>query len=114
VNKKLSEPLISVRTGEDFDWENLRQYLIQQKLIAKDTVMELKQFLSGSSNLTYLIRCGEWEGVMSRPSFGTLPPKANDMKRESILLKKYMVTLNQFLSHMSFVKTCGLSGLHFM
>jgi aminoglycoside phosphotransferase (APT) family kinase protein len=87
VNKGLSEQLISVRFGEDFNRENLRQYLIQQKLITNQP-MDVMQFPSGSSNLTYLIRCSDWEAVMRRPPFGTLPPKAHDMKRESILLKK--------------------------
>ena len=87
MNKGLSEQLISVRLGEDFNRENLRQYLIKQKLIT-DQPIEVMQFPSGSSNLTYLIRCGNWEAVMRRPPFGTLPPKAHDMKRESILLKK--------------------------
>ncbi|OHR70872.1 aminoglycoside phosphotransferase [Bacillus sp. HMSC76G11] len=87
VNKDLEEQLISVRPGEDFDREFLRQYLIQQKLISNQP-LAVKQFPSGSSNLTYLIRCGKWEAVMRRPPFGPLPPKAHDMKRESSMLKQ--------------------------
>lgn len=30
---------------------------------------------------------GEWEGVLRRPPFGPVPPKAHDMKRESELLQ---------------------------
>lgn len=87
MSKELSEPFISVRQGEDFDRENLRKYLIGQKYITEQP-LEVMQFPSGSSNLTYLIRCGDWEAVMRRPPFGTLPPKAHDMKRESNLLMK--------------------------
>lgn len=87
MNKEMEEQLISVRTGEDFDREGLKEYLLQQKLIA-DQPLEVKQFPSGSSNLTYFIRCGNWEGVMRRPPFGNLPPKAHDMKREASLLAK--------------------------
>ncbi|WP_216829848.1 phosphotransferase family protein [Alkalihalobacterium elongatum] len=86
VNKGLNDPLISVRSGEDFNRENLRQFLLEQNLIPNET-LEVKQFPSGSSNLTYSLRCGGWEGVMRRPPFGKLPPKAHDMKREANLLE---------------------------
>ncbi|WP_078428240.1 phosphotransferase family protein [Alkalihalobacterium alkalinitrilicum] len=87
MNKELDEQLIAVRSGEGFDQESLRQFLLQQKFIPNEP-LEVKQFPSGSSNLTYAIRCGEWEGVMRRPPFGKLPPKAHDMKREANLLMK--------------------------
>lgn len=50
--------------------------------------LQVTQFPTGVSNLTYLIKCGHWEAVMRRPPFGQLPPKAHDMKREEGLLRK--------------------------
>jgi aminoglycoside phosphotransferase (APT) family kinase protein len=50
--------------------------------------LEVRQFPSGASNLTYLVKIGDWEGVLRRPPLGPLPPKAHDMGRESNLLKK--------------------------
>src|SRR5918911_1519707 len=50
--------------------------------------MEVRQFPSGASNLTYLVKLGDWEGVLRRPPLGPVPPKAHDMGRESRLLMK--------------------------
>lgn len=85
--------VIDVRKGEDFDREKVKAYLIE-KLDLRDEPMEVKQFPSGSSNLTYLVRIGDWEAVLRRPPFGPLPPKAHDMKRESNLLSKLYPEFN--------------------
>lgn len=79
---------IDIRPGEDFDREAVRRYLLQHIEGMPDAPLEVRQFPSGASNLTYLLRCGDWEAVMRRPPFGPLPPKAHDMKRESEYLKR--------------------------
>lgn len=80
---------IEVRKGEEFDQVALKQYLEEHIFdFPQDHPLEVKQFPSGFSNLTYLIRCGTWEAVMRRPPFGPLPPKAHDMKKESEFLKR--------------------------
>lgn len=85
----LLEETIAVRRGEDFDREAVRRYLLEHvEGVPADLPMEVRQFPSGASNLTYLIRIGDWEAVMRRPPFGPLPPKAHDMKRESQLLMR--------------------------
>ena len=48
----------------------------------------MRQFPSGASNLTYLLKVGDWEGVLRRPPLGPVPPKAHDMGRESGILAK--------------------------
>ncbi len=85
--------VIEVREGEDFNREKVKAYLIEH-LGLDDAQMEVKQFPLGSSNLTYLIRIGDWEAVLRRPPFGPLPPKAHDMKRESSLLTKLYPEFN--------------------
>jgi aminoglycoside phosphotransferase (APT) family kinase protein len=50
--------------------------------------LEVRQFPSGASNLTYLLKVGDWEGVLRRPPLGPIPPKAHDMGRESRVLAK--------------------------
>lgn len=85
--------VIDVRKGEDFDRAKVKAYLMKQ-LDLPDEPLEVKQFSSGSSNLTYLIRIGEWEAVLRRPPIGPLPPKAHDMKRESALLTKLYPEFN--------------------
>jgi aminoglycoside phosphotransferase (APT) family kinase protein len=88
MGEGLQRQTIPVRQGEDFDHEAVRQYLLAHVEGVPDEPMEVEQFPSGASNLTYLLRCGDWEGVMRRPPFGPLPPKAHDMKRESEILKR--------------------------
>ncbi|MEC1524976.1 phosphotransferase family protein [Neobacillus niacini] len=77
---------IPIRQGEGIDQKSLKQFVLNQLSDIPDDNIEVRQFPSGKSNLTYEIRMGEWEAVLRRPPFGPLPPKAHDMKREYELL----------------------------
>jgi aminoglycoside phosphotransferase (APT) family kinase protein len=79
---------IRVREGEDFDLGAVEHYLRENVEGLPDGELEVRQFPSGASNLTYLLRIGEWEGVLRRPPLGHVPPKAHDMGRESRVLAK--------------------------
>jgi len=79
---------IPVRAGEGFDHERVMAYLRGQLAGLPDAPLEVRQFPSGASNLTYLLRIGLWEGVLRRAPLGPLPPKAHDMLREANLLRK--------------------------
>lgn len=80
---------IDIRPGEDFDREAVRRYLVEHlENVLPDAPLQVRQFPSGASNLTYLLKMGDWEAVLRRPPFGPLPPKAHDMKRESEILKR--------------------------
>ena len=79
---------IQVREGESFDHEAVESYLRKNIEDLPDGELEVWQFPSGASNLTYLLRIGDWEGVLRRPPFGPVPPKAHDMGRESGLLAR--------------------------
>jgi aminoglycoside phosphotransferase (APT) family kinase protein len=79
---------IAVREGENFDLQAMHSFLLQHIAEVTTAPLEVRQFPSGASNLTYLLRCGDWEGVLRRPPFGPLPPKAHDMKRESDILRR--------------------------
>jgi aminoglycoside phosphotransferase (APT) family kinase protein len=50
--------------------------------------LEVAQFPSGHSNLTYLLRLGDRELVLRRPPFGTKVKSAHDMSREYRVLSK--------------------------
>src|SRR5262249_58160658 len=50
--------------------------------------LEVEQFPAGHSNLTYLIRSGEWEAVLRRPPLGPVAPRAHDMVREYRILDR--------------------------
>jgi aminoglycoside phosphotransferase (APT) family kinase protein len=77
-----------VREGEDFDLDAVGRHMRENIEGLPDGDLEVWQFPSGASNLTYLVKIGDWEGVLRRPPLGPLPPKAHDMGRESKLLKK--------------------------
>ncbi len=79
---------IDVREGEDFDAGTVERYLRERIEDLPEGGLEVRQFPSGASNLTYLLKIGDWEGVLRRPPLGPVPPKAHDMGRESELLMK--------------------------
>ena len=86
VNDKNTIP---VREGEELNIERLETYLRENLSdLPSDGSLQVKQFPSGLSNLTYALSIGEWEAVLRRPPLGPVPPKAHDMKRESDILRK--------------------------
>ncbi|WP_156289654.1 phosphotransferase family protein [Oceanobacillus salinisoli] len=76
------------QTNETIDWNVIEHYI--QKVIPEvpQEKMKITKFNEGYSNLTYLLEIGEWQGVLRRPPFGYVPPKAHDMEREYRILKK--------------------------
>jgi aminoglycoside phosphotransferase (APT) family kinase protein len=79
---------IRVREDEDFDRDAAERYMRKHIEGLPEGKLEVLQFPSGASNLTYLVKIGDWEGVLRRPPLGPVPPKAHDMERESKLLMK--------------------------
>jgi aminoglycoside phosphotransferase (APT) family kinase protein len=79
---------VDVRKGEDFDLEAAERYLRAHIEDLPGGELEVSQFPSGASNLTYLLKIDNWEGVLRRPPLGPVPPKAHDMGRESGILSK--------------------------
>ena len=77
-----------MREGEDFDLAATERYMREHIESLPEDELEVRQFPSGASNLTYLVKIGDWEGVLRRPPLGPVPPKAHDMGRESKLLIK--------------------------
>ena len=51
------QKLIPVREGEDFDRNKVQRYL-QNQLNLRDAPLEVFQFSTGFSNLTYMLRMG--------------------------------------------------------
>src|ERR1700682_6230273 len=84
----MNDDTIEIRSGEQLDWAKVEQHLRAHIPGIDAGTWEVRQFPSGASNLTYLIRIGAWEGVLRRPPFGPVPPKAHDMQRESGLLER--------------------------
>jgi aminoglycoside phosphotransferase (APT) family kinase protein len=80
---------VTVRQGEGLDAEKLATFLRQHIPDLKGSAaLEVEQFPSGHSNLTYLLRIGERELVLRRPPFGAKIKTAHDMGREYHILSR--------------------------
>ncbi len=79
---------IPVREGESLDPGRVLGYLRAAIPSLPDGDLEIRQFPTGASNLTYWIRVGEWEAVLRRPPLGPVPPRAHDMAREGHILRQ--------------------------
>ncbi|MGM9948993.1 MAG: phosphotransferase family protein [Lysinibacillus sp.] len=77
---------IAVRKGEELNPAILSSFLREKLPGMPDARLEIEQFGSGHSNLTYLLKCGEFEAVLRRPPLGPIAPKAHDMEREYKIL----------------------------
>ncbi len=75
----------AVRNGEAIDVEQLEAYL-REHLPNRLGPIQVQQFPSGFSNLTYLVRVGERELVLRRPPFGANIRGGHDMQREYRIL----------------------------
>lgn len=84
--QQLQRDTIPVRPGEELNLAAVELFLRERLPELPHSPLEVQQFPSGHSNLTYLLRCGEWEAVLRRPPLGPVAPKAHDMKRESWIL----------------------------
>ena len=79
---------IAVREGEGFDRARVLGYLREHIPGIPAGELQVRQFPTGASNLTYLLRVDGWEAVLRRPPLGPVPPKAHDMEREGRLLAR--------------------------
>ena len=69
------------REGENLDLATLEPYLREHLPQVTESVV-VEQFPGGFSNLTYLLRSGDFEMVLRRPPFGNRVKTAHDMGRE--------------------------------
>lgn len=83
----MTSETIAVRQGEGLDVDQLTSFIRERLPEAPEGEPDVRQFSAGHSNLTYLLRIGDWEAVLRRPPLGPVAPKAHDMKREYQVLK---------------------------
>lgn len=83
-----NQETIPVRKGEELDVRRLGVFLSENISDFPDAPLEVEQFPSGLSNLTYVLKSGDWEAVLRRPPLGPVAPKAHNMERESKILEK--------------------------
>ena len=77
----------AVRAGEELNLAALESFL-RGHFPDERGPLEVKQFPSGHSNLTYSVRFGSREFVLRRPPFGSKVKSAHDMGREFRVLSK--------------------------
>lgn len=87
-----------VRSGEELDTEALRGFLRREmsevfagrgpETPIPEAPIQVRQFRSGYSNLTYLVRVGDRELILRRPPFGSQVATAHDMEREYRVLSR--------------------------
>jgi aminoglycoside phosphotransferase (APT) family kinase protein len=75
---------VEVRSGESLDTERLGPYL--RDALGLDGQLEVLQYPSGFSNLTYMLCIGDSKIVLRRPPFGSKPKSGHDMGREHDVL----------------------------
>jgi len=78
---------IEVRKGEELPIDKLTNFLQEKVLDLNKENLEIEQFGAGHSNLTYLLRVGDWEAVLRRPPHGPVAKGAHNMEREYNFLK---------------------------
>lgn len=72
-----------VREGESLDLAALATWLrANTELLTADATLDVLQFPSGYSNLTYMLAAGDRQLVMRRPPFGNTVATGHDMSRE--------------------------------
>jgi aminoglycoside phosphotransferase (APT) family kinase protein len=77
----------AIRSGEELDLAKLEPYL--RRYFPDETgTLEVRQFPSGHSNLTYSLQLGARQLVLRRPPFGSKVKSAHDMSREFRVLSK--------------------------
>lgn len=81
----LTDQATTIRKGEELDPQKIESFL-RDAIPDLTGEMNLKQFPSGHSNLTYLITVGGREMVLRRPPFGHKAKTAHDMGREYRIL----------------------------
>jgi aminoglycoside phosphotransferase (APT) family kinase protein len=84
----------AVRAGEELNLEALGAYL-RAHFPDERGPLDVKQFPSGHSNLTYSIQFGSREFVLRRPPFGSKVKSAHDMGREVRVLSKLHAVYSQ-------------------
>ncbi len=83
--EQIDEPS-EVRNGEELDSEKMGSYL-RDSIPGLKGDMSVRQFPSGFSNLTYLVKVGDRDMILRRPPFGKKPKSGHDMSREFRILK---------------------------
>ena len=79
-------PTIDVREDESLDWGALDRCL-RENIAGLEGELEVSQYTSGSSNLTYAVGYSGRDFVLRRPPLGSKPKDGHSMSREYRVIK---------------------------
>ena len=102
----------AVRAGEELNAVALESHL-RAHFPDERGPLEIKQFPSGHSNLTYSVHLGEREFVLRRPPFGSKVKSAHDMGREFRVLSKLHAVYPQAPDVLSYCDDLSVLGAPF-
>ncbi len=100
-----------VRPGEELDLERLSACLRER--LGLTGPLEVRQFPSGYSNLTYYVKAGDQELVLRRPPFGSKVKAAHDMGREYRVLSALSPVYPPAPEPLLFCEDSGVTGAQF-
>ncbi|WP_368504817.1 phosphotransferase family protein [Alkalihalophilus sp. As8PL] len=103
----------TVRPGEELNTKSLLSYLNEQMEDLPDEELVVRQFQAGHSNLTYLLKIGNWEAVLRRPPLGPVAARAHDMARESTVMATLAPHLSIIPQPLHFCSDQGIIGAPF-
>ena len=102
---------VNVRKDELLNLNSLKEYL--SKKLNINSKIELLQFPSGFSNLTYLIKTDNNNFVLRRPPHGSNVKSGHDMNREFMILNKLKNHFNKVPNPVIFCNDKSVIGSEF-
>ncbi|WP_394139347.1 phosphotransferase family protein [Cytobacillus oceanisediminis] len=84
----MASDTIPIRKGEELDAAAIETFMREHLPNLPEEPLTVEQFSFGKSNLTYLLKLGNWEAVLRRPPLGPVAPRAHDMEREYRILEE--------------------------
>ena len=103
----------AVRPGEELDAERLAVYLRSTVPGSPDGPLEVQQFPSGYSNLTYLVQLGGRAMILRRPPVGVQIATAHDMSREYRILSHLNPVYDKAPQPLAYCEDPGILGAPF-
>lgn len=108
----LNDSAVTIRSGEEIDPVTVKTFLLEN-IDGLSGDINITQFPSGYSNLTYLVNMGDREMVLRRPPIGAKVKAGHDMEREYKVLKALHPVFSYCPKALAFTKNTAILGAPF-
>lgn len=112
MSDSILDKATDIRQGEGLDNGKLESYL-RENLGNDLQLLELKQFPSGYSNLTYLLKTSQGDFVLRKPPHGANIKSAHDMEREYRVISGLKPVFPYVPNPIAFEESSELLGTQF-